>query len=796
MRIILGLRKTALLVGAAMILTPALAHAEYFEGRAEQPKPFVIKGMLEIEFATGVQLSSASRSFGRVNLGIPTLDAILARFEATDIKPVFPWRDENSSYPEDRAMSRFQCIYVPEDADLDAMIAELLTNDNVANAEKIMAMPLAVIPDDPRWSLQWAPLIMEADSAWATEAGSDTAKLAIVDSGVNYKHEDLIDNVWVNPGEDIDGDGEVYDLDDLNGIDDDGNGVIDDLIGYDFFTGLGGGTWPGEDASVPDTDPNDFLGHGTFCAGIAASSSNNGKGIAGIAGGWNGGNIPWMRGARIMCLRTGARGADGNGFVNLGNCATAIDYAARNGADAINCSWGSSALGSLAAAIALAHDSGISIIKAAGNSAEDNQDYMGGLPSVMSVAATTTSDIRAGFSNFGTWIEISAPGQGIQSTTSVGYLAGYGSGSGTSFAAPQVVGAIGILKSLMPSFDKVEIDSILFATADDIDSINGPDAGLLGAGRINLRRAIADLPAALFSAGPELTGSPGLSVDFVDLSPNSPSAWSWNFGDGGLSSAQHPTHVFDSAGAYDITLEVTEPRGEGYERARRMVIIHADTLGGDTVFATVGEVVVLPLYLRNTFQMKRLLIPISFANANGGVLSFDSVTTDGLRTNYFDKQEIIAFEPFSKKATIDLQSDLVAGFSDYLDPDTGAVINLYFTVSTSSAGGVVVPINITTFSGSLSEETIYGAFAPVYVTPAIKIGCCKLAGDADNSGGLDIADATFIVKYIFQDGEAPPCLDQANTDGGVSGIDISDATYLVKFIFQSGTDPDCGQSGS
>ncbi|HSG98413.1 MAG TPA: hypothetical protein VLB27_00085, partial [candidate division Zixibacteria bacterium] len=254
-------------VGVALVLMCAANPSFAVIGpNGEVAKPFVIKGEVVIQLTPDVRVGGAQRSFGRVSSGVAALDAVFTRHHVSEMRAVFPWRSEDSPHQADRDLSRFQILTAPEDADLDLLIEELLQTGKALTAEKNWAMPLletAAVPNDPDWGDQYSPTLIGATSVWDVEPGSDTAKIAMIDSGVNYKHADLKPMIWVNPGEDLDGDGEVYDTDDLNGVDDDGNGVIDDLIGYDFFTGLGIGVLPGEDGGGPDTDPNDFDGHGT-----------------------------------------------------------------------------------------------------------------------------------------------------------------------------------------------------------------------------------------------------------------------------------------------------------------------------------------------------------------------------------------------------------------------------------------------------------------------------------------------------------------------------------------------------
>lgn len=779
-----------------LLIIPALSQAEVNED-GNTARPFVVSDRIEVRFTDDITLNSATHSFGRVRLGAPAVDAILEQYQATELRPLFPWRNENSLHSADREMSRFQTLTVPENTDLDILIADLLATGKVQSAEKIWAMPIAeVTPDDPQWGLQYAPAKIGANSVWDVETGSDTAKIALADTGVNYLHEDLRNKVWVNPGEDLDGDGEVYDLDDLNGIDDDGNGVIDDLNGYDFFAGFGGiGSWPGEDPSAPDSDPNDYHGHGTHCAGIAAAATSNALGVAGIAGGETPNAQYYKRGPRIICLRIGGKATDGQGYVTMDAAAAAIDYAARNGADVISCSWGSSATGGLFAAISMAQDSGIVIVKAAGNANDDQTDYMNSLPGVISVASTNSSDTRSGFSSFGSWVEISAPGSSIRSTNSVAYNPSYSYKSGTSMATPAYAGAVLLVKSLMPSWTAQEIDSVLLNSADSIDHLNPGYEEQLGSGRVNVFRAIENLPVANFSAGPELIGEPGLQVDFTDLSPNSPSAWSWTFGDGAVSSDQNPSYIYNSTGVYDVTLEVTEPNGTGFEQHKRQVVIQSDTLGGDTGSGLLGGAVAVSINLKNDFPVKSITIPINYGDSNGVSLTIDTFSTAGLRTEYFESKVEVFHDAGTKQLVVKLTSDITEGYSNYLPPGDGPVLNLHFKFSGSSAHATL-PITTEQIGiYPLIVETIYGSYTPTSLGAfAYMQGCCDTPGDADNTGSVTIADVTYLIARIFSGGSAPVCQDEGDADGNNS-ISIADVTYLIARIFSAGPAPVCGTTG-
>ncbi|MCH7948514.1 MAG: S8 family serine peptidase [candidate division Zixibacteria bacterium] len=757
----------------------------------EPPKPYIIKGRLTIQFEDGVSTESFSQGFAKANFSLPSLDIILEKYNVYTATAVFPWRKEK---PEANSgiydLTRFWEIYFAETADEKKLIEELLQNPNIRNVESVWALPIHASPDDPSWNLQWAmfpggidPLFYDA---WDLETGSDSIKFANIDTGVNYRHPDLVGNVWVNPGEDLDGDGLVFDVNDLNGIDDDGNGIVDDLIGYDFFTGLGGlGTMPGEDGGVRDPDPNDFNSHGTHIAGIAAGMNNNGTGVTGIAGGWFGGSRSY-RGVQIMCLRVGGTAADGQGYVNSTNCGQAIDYAAMMGADVINCSWGSQGTSAMVQGMSNAAAAGVTVVHASGNSNAEVPDFLDILgDDVLSVASTTSSDIKSGFSNFGDWIDISAPGSGIYSTVSFAYVPSYGYKSGTSMAAPMVCGTALLIKSMMPSLSHQQIDSIIFATADNIDAQNPSYIGFLGAGRINAYNALAGLANAKFSA--DMTeGSAPLTVQFSDLSPNSPFFWEWSFGTGDSSIIQNPEYTYTQPGVYSVSLRIDEgnPLGLGEEHLRNFIWVRSDTLAFDSIVAVKGQTTSLPVYLSNSSLIKKIALSFSLSNVTG--VTVDSFDITASRTSSFQQVSFAAADPDSGKWLIEMIPDTNGG-ANYLPVGTGLFIELLIKVDASAPSGII-EIDTATISGQKTLiSSIWGEYFPdVFISGKIVIGCAY--GDANCDGAAaNILDLTYMVDFIFRGGPDPDLVGgDANAD---AASNILDLTYLVDFIFRSGPPP-------
>ncbi len=785
--------KTIRVFFITLIGVMVLAGGSYGQSSAAQgePKPFVIPGLVTVELESDVNVHGMEKGFGRVAFGVATLDRLLNEFGVSEARKLFPWHTGKETVePGRRDPSRYFELSFPDTVDVYEVIRALEQNPHIRLAEPVWAIPLEATPNDPQWSNQWAMSPPEPDpyfyDAWDIETGSDSIKFACIDSGVNYRHEDLKGNIWVNPGEDLDGDGVVFDVDDLNGIDDDGNGITDDLIGYDFFTG-GFPVWTGEDADTPDPNPSDFDGHGTHVAGIAAAMNNNGVGVTGAAGGWYGGNRAF-RGVRIMCIRVGAMGSDGYGYVNSNNCGTAISYAANNGAHVINCSWGSQQTSTMIVGMQDAAAHGVTVVHAAGNDGADNPDYLDDDPytEVLSVAALgPNSDVKWNLSNYGNWIDVSAPGANILSTSSEFGAPGYLSYYGTSMAAPMVSGLALLIRSAMPSLTKEQVDSIIINTADSIDYLQDPlYQGKLGSGRINAYRALVDLPSAKFTA--DVTeGNVPLLVHFTDLSPNSPTSWHWYFGTGDDSTVQNPTYEYTSPGVYSVSLYIDDgnPLGLGEEHLKNYIWARADTCVMDSFEVEVGSKVVMPVYLANTAQVTSIQFAFSFTNSNG--ITLDSFSTAGLRTESFYSASYTAFDPNNQRYVILLQPSHPDS-SHYMLPDTGAILNLYFDVDEFATAGEVV-IDTATVNGKAPViSTIWGDYWPVFTPGKIVIPLCD-HGDADCSGDINVADLTALVNYLFKLG---PPVDQNGGDvDGDGNINVSDVTYLVNYLFKGGPPP-------
>lgn len=295
-----------------------------------------------------------------------------------------------------------------------------------------------VEPTEPRYEEQWNLRALNLPKAWAVERGTPEVIVAVVDSGIDRQHPELRSQLWQNPNE-IAG----------NGVDDDRNGYVDDINGWDFSDAP---TMPGRgDWTERDNSPDDESGHGTHVAGIIAAEPNNGIGIAGIA---------W--GCRLMPLRAGFI-SGGGAFLQSDDVAAAIVYAADNGAHVINLSLGDTVnVFVVQDAVAYAYQRGCVLVAAAGNDATAGSYYPAALDTVVSVAAMGENGRLSGSSNFGATIDIAAPGDNILSTDLDGQ---FQVKFGTSMAAAHISGVAALMLSANPACSNTEIRQTLMSSS-------------------------------------------------------------------------------------------------------------------------------------------------------------------------------------------------------------------------------------------------------------------------------------------------------------------------------------------
>ncbi len=479
------------------------------------------------------------------------VSSLQGKFEIEQLEPLFKINDVE--------LKKWYVITIsePEKNTLNDLQKLVSTFNEVELAEKVPLHYSFAIPNDIS-SIQWSLSKIKAQNAWDIEVGSPNITVAIVDDAVAVQHEDLKDKIWINTGE-IAG----------NGIDDDNNGYVDDVNGFDVAD-------LDNNPSPPATATNSNFSHGTHCAGIAAGATNNGLGMASI--GYN---------CSIIPVKTKADATSG---ASLQATVAGVEYAILSKADVISMSFGSFtpsyAFNEL---INYGHQQGIVFVAAAGNSNTDVPAYPASYQYVISVGASDQSDAKANFSNYGEHIDVMAPGVNIYSTLA-GTNNSYGKLSGTSMACPMVSGLVGLMLSRNPSIMPDDIEACLESTADNIDAVNSGYLGKLGAGRINAERAIDCIPGIIADFEPEHTHfCAGNTISFIDLSDTSVASWSWVFPGGVPSSStlQNPDVTFNTEGTYLVRLTVSNNKDTSMVE-KEIVVGPPTLLFSDTIITSSG----------------------------------------------------------------------------------------------------------------------------------------------------------------------------------------------------------------
>ncbi len=495
-------RQARLILFLAMFL--ASLYPNVVRAQAPAVKPGAIRIQLSESMAANLESARLSRNADNtLRTGIAPLDAANTQHKVTNLRRVFPvagkfeskhrkyglhlWyevvmdknvsvQDALNTYKGIREVKKAEAIYEK------AMIAGSRKGDG---PRVVKATPaLSAGTNDPMFGQQWhydntgqtggtAHADINLLNAWDVETGKPNVVVAITDGGVDFSHPDLKASAWVNTGE-IAG----------NRIDDDQNGYVDDVHGYNFLEGVSTIT------PVP---------HGTHVAGTIAATNNNGVGVSGVAGGSGNGD-----GVRIMSCQVFDDEENGDGF------AQTYIYAADNGAVISQNSWGYTKPNVYEDAVLAAIDyfiaeagkdasgnqvgpmSGGIVIFAAGNDGVNSSYYPGYYEPVLSVSATTHKDQKAYYSNYGAWVDIAAPGGETDQVEKQGILSTlpdntYGFYMGTSMACPHVSGVAALVVSRFggAGFTATKLRDRLLGTTDYIDNLNPGYTGLLGKGRVN-----------------------------------------------------------------------------------------------------------------------------------------------------------------------------------------------------------------------------------------------------------------------------------------------------------------------
>ncbi len=342
-------------------------------------------------------------------------------------------------------------------------------------------------PDDPYLGHQWHLNKIKASTAWDVSTGSEDIVVAVIDDAIKTTHEDLKNIIWTNHLEIPN-----------NGVDDDNNGFVDDFQGYDMADN-------DNNPNPPINSP--YLRHGTHVTGIIASETNNGLGIASIG---NGIEVLPIKASKDNTApeKAGLKTSISHGWQG-------VSYAIMMNVDIINLSWGSKASSqTYQNLLTEAHNKGIIVVAAAGNNSNSDKVYPAAYEHVVAVAATNPNDSRLEISSYGDWVDVSAPGGNIISTSSTANNA-YENNSGTSMASPLVAGLLG----LMWSHDRsVLLEDLLNCLLSNTDPISTPsDNKPMGTGRINAAKAMQCLtpPICEVSSSPVCTSIEANSVNIV-----------------------------------------------------------------------------------------------------------------------------------------------------------------------------------------------------------------------------------------------------------------------------------------
>jgi subtilisin family serine protease len=444
----------------------------------------------------GESLMPAGRS-----VGVPAVDRLAAMLGGARFERVFPGNRPPAPGSDEPDLTACFRVHLPPGTVLEEALERFAALRDVASAEPIAVLRVSsVTPDDSLWTASWwfhsSGGGVWAPPAWDITTGDTSIVVAILDTGVLPYHPDiggttagLRGQLWTNWGE----------RGRTPGVDDDGNGYVDDDAGWDFVSlASSNGVAAGEDWQTADPDPRDFAGHGTEVAGLVGALTNNGIGVSGTA---------WK--VRLMPLRVAWSGSCSGceaGLVDMSYAAAAMDYARRMGASVINCSFETRNEGNLFPMTTLAVRAGVTIVCSGGN-----RGQLHALQDRTDVIAVTSSDIADRISDFslaGDFVDLAAPGEGL-TTTSLLRTGFDGTGppdptyaevSGTSFAAPLVAGAAALVQARQRALGQPPLGAhtMMFRmreTADDIAAQN-PGVTGYGTGRLNLSRVLGDPPTS------------------------------------------------------------------------------------------------------------------------------------------------------------------------------------------------------------------------------------------------------------------------------------------------------------
>ena len=498
--------------------------------------------------ATAHQLYALPAQAGRARANIERVQAVLDRVAARSFEREFPNaqpRARGSMAPE---MTGHYIVKLAPGMGLDEAQAELEKHADVERVEKVGIHTFHIDANDPYYKFGTATFPRDqwhyyktygigANVAWSNEPGNPSVAVGMLDSGMRYYHNDLggtdppgpadnvtNGNVWVSP------------FDPPGGGDNEGNGFADDVVGWDFVSAVLAGTFCRDpDCMTTDNDPRDGDGHGTHTSGTVGAITNNGRDVAGVAGGWGEGGP--AAGVRLIPARIGYHACVGDatqcaepppanrigGVVSMTWAAQALNYIAdlkARGVNvaAVNCSWGSSNTGGISTALTNVQAQDVLVVCSAGNSnvqVTSSNSYLPTVAGVLCIGSTDSTGMGSSFSNHGPLVDLAAPGSIILSTYSPNQDNGIPDGdyvgvlSGTSMATPHVVGAAALLESWNPALTAAQKAALLTGNTKPFNPLN---TKVLGPGILDLAAALAAAPGSTTGVGPSALTNPRLQL--------------------------------------------------------------------------------------------------------------------------------------------------------------------------------------------------------------------------------------------------------------------------------------------
>jgi thermitase len=734
-----AMKAKILKLGLLIFLMPFLfwsgipAHADSKSGTVEATE--FAPGVVIVKFAEGVTVKMEKKE-GYVTTGIPSIDALNKKHGVRELVKIFspePRSEKGKNAYRELGLGRVYSFVATPEANVQAMVSEYEADPNVEYAEPDYVGHAHFIPNDPNFWRQWGlyntglnppehPGTVDADvdatEAWPWWAPEHVIVLAILDTGVDIDHPDLSGVIWQNTPE----------CSGIGGIDDDGNGYVDDCNGYDFANG--------------DGNPQDDHGHGTVNAGIAGAHTNNNVGVAGMVGGS-------FNPHRIMAVKV----LDSNNFGYYSWWEAGLYYAANNNASVINMSMGGTSFSStLQTAVNYAWGQGCVVVASMGNANSSTPQYPAAFTNAIAVGATDTDDSRCvppdwqtfgmptGGSNYGSHIDVVAPGNWIYSTV---WNNTYGYWAGTSMAAPYVSGlAAMIMCEQWPEPSPDVVRQIIQSTADDTVGLPGEDTPgwdqYYGWGRINAKRALG-VPTPIYAE------------DFNDCDISDWTVYT-SSGTFATTSAQY---VSPPCGLYMSSMA----SGYAYGRTPDLDIDTTQDFTITTYFR-------LPQTNNHWFWvLSNRWVEIVIDN----------------------NDDLCAYQPPNPTIKLaDLNTNQWYHIKAVVHPATSnydIYLNCYYVATANFSGTYLRYLRLGEFENGGSN------FGEGYWDDLLVYGQKSCPhGDTNGDGVINSADVVYLINYLFKGGPAPDplCAGDVNCDDVINSADV---VYLINYLFKGGPAP-------